>query len=357
MTLALFELLALLAASVIPYFVGPLRKRLYTPFPGLVAIRFSVSSEPAVQRSKVIRAALDLSVVLTIILMIMGYTFLVQALVPKGGQRVASFVPLIPGVTVPFDVLLNLMWIIAIAMVVHELFHYLACVWQGVPVRSAGVGLLFVFPIAFVEPDEDVLMKVSSLVRARIYSAGPSANAVLAVIAIILGFMLISKGIYVVKVDPNTPAWKAGIKPGDVIIEINGVRVDDLSRLRELIKSSEVLRVTVLRGGKELTLVVYRDHHKLIGIYVLPWAPKGPLSSLGPEAAIAVAQSVFWAQGVNLGLAVVNALPMIITDGGKLVMEVRRYKKLAWVADALQLVTLVMFVQALFNSVMSFTLR
>ncbi len=340
----------LLALSVLPYFIEPLRKRLYTPFPGLVAIRFKVKGEPHVDKSKTVRLALDGFIVVTVILMLIGYTYLINAVLPKAPSKSAAFVPLIPGVTIPLSFFLNLAWIIALAVAVHELFHYLACSWQGVRVRSAGVGLLFIFPIAFVEPDEEELMRAKPAVRARIYSAGPAANAILAVIAILLLKVSVAPGIYVVDVSPGSPAALAGIKPGDVILKVNGVPVQTLNELRKLIESNEVLRMTVLRHGKELTLTVYRDGHKLIGIFVLPWRPTSFLALLPPEQAVAAVQTLVWTQGINLGLGVVNALPMIITDGGKLLIELRRYKKLAALSDVIQILTVVMFVQAVFVS-------
>ena len=350
MSPAVAVLLLMLMVSIVPYFLPELRRRLYVPFPGFVAVRFPLKGEPVVERSKSVKLFLDGTVAVTIILMLMGYTILVQSVVPQHATRTAAFVPLIPGVTIPFDLLINLLWIIAISIAVHEFLHYLASVWQGVPVRSAGVGLLFIFPIAFVEPDEEVMMRVPSRVRARIYSAGPAANAILAALAILVITYSVAKGIYIIKVEPGSPAWKAGLKPGDVIVKVNGVEITTLSQLRDLIESSKVLKVTVLREGKLVTLTVYRDDRKLIGIYVLPWVPKGILSELPAETAFAVVQGLFWTQAINMGLAIINALPMIITDGGKLVMELKRYKRLGWFVDVLQISTLVVFFQALLSS-------
>jgi len=349
MALEALALVALVAASVVPYFLNKSSERLFTPFPGFVALRFPVEGKPTQGKSRIVEASLDLAIVITVILMLIGYTLIVRTLVPKSPAG-GAFVPLIPGVTVPVNLLVSLIWIIAIAVVVHELFHYLACVWQGIRVRSAGVGLLLFFPIAFVEPDEENLMRSPPRARARVYSAGPAANGVLAALALVLITVLIEKGVYVIDVEEGSPAWAAGIKKGDVIIEVNGQRVNNLIDLRKAISSGELLKVVVLRGEEKVTLLVNKDGRERIGVYVLPWVPKGPLRGLPPEEAAKAVQTLFWTHGVNLGLGVVNALPMFITDGGKLVSEVKRVRRLSSVADAFQLITVILFVHALVGS-------
>ncbi|NPA85711.1 MAG: site-2 protease family protein [Crenarchaeota archaeon] len=350
MSPAALTLLILLSLSVLPYFSQTLRRKLYVPFPGFVAVRFPVKGKPVYQESLTVKLFLDGTIVIMIILMVMGYTILIQTLVPRAGGG-AAFVPLIPGVTIPLELLLSLLWIIAISVALHELFHYLASIWQGIRVKSAGVGLLFVFPVAFVEPDEQALLSAPARVRARIYSAGPAANAVLAALAILLVMNLVDKGIYVIKVEPGSPAWEAGIKPGDVILSVNGKEVKNLAELREAIASSPVLKIVLLRDGERVVVTVNKGDAELIGIYVLPWVPKGPLASLPPDVALSTVQSLFWLQGINMGLAIINALPMIITDGGKLVMELKTRRGLAWVSDALQVFTIVLFLQALVKSI------
>ena len=65
------------------------------------------------------------------------------------------------------------------------------------------------------------------------------------------------RGVLVNSVDPDGPADRAGIKPGDVIVSTGGVRVEDSNSLRNHIAGtapgSEV-PVTILRDGKEQTV-------------------------------------------------------------------------------------------------------
>jgi serine protease Do len=60
-----------------------------------------------------------------------------------------------------------------------------------------------------------------------------------------------TKGVLVDSVEPASPAEKAGVKTGDVIVAINGARVDDSNTLRN--------RVAQAGPNADMTLRVYRD--------------------------------------------------------------------------------------------------
>jgi serine protease Do len=59
------------------------------------------------------------------------------------------------------------------------------------------------------------------------------------------------RGALVISVTPNSPAAAAGMKNDDVVLEFNGVRVDDDSHLINLVSMAEV--------GKEIPVVVFRE--------------------------------------------------------------------------------------------------
>jgi len=80
-------------------------------------------------------------------------------------------------------------WIIAIAMlvVIHEGFHGIMFAAERVKIKSLGVGLLAVIPLAFVEPDEKQAAKKPAASQLRAFAAGSFGNFVLAgVMALLL---------------------------------------------------------------------------------------------------------------------------------------------------------------------------
>lgn len=67
------------------------------------------------------------------------------------------------------------------------------------------------------------------------------------------------KGAFVHSVESGLPAADAGLKPGDVIIKVNGVAVEDDNELKFKIADvppGEKVDLTILRDGKELTMSV-----------------------------------------------------------------------------------------------------
>lgn len=68
-----------------------------------------------------------------------------------------------------------------------------------------------------------------------------------------------AKGALVSSVSAGGPGEKAGLQPGDVIIELDGKKVESLNKLLLMLARSEVgatVPVKVVRGGKEKTLKV-----------------------------------------------------------------------------------------------------
>jgi S1-C subfamily serine protease len=66
-------------------------------------------------------------------------------------------------------------------------------------------------------------------------------------------------GILVVKVLPNTPAEKAGIRRGDVIVKAKNQPISDGGELQEIVEKAGIgqsLPLTVQRGEKAINLTV-----------------------------------------------------------------------------------------------------
>ena len=63
-------------------------------------------------------------------------------------------------------------------------------------------------------------------------------------------------GVIIVEVNASSPAYRAGLEPGDVIISANGKKVYMPSDIRKVILEND------LRSGDILSLRVYRDRKK-----------------------------------------------------------------------------------------------
>ncbi len=68
-----------------------------------------------------------------------------------------------------------------------------------------------------------------------------------------------AKGALVVAVDPDGPAAKAGVEPGDILVAVQGRPIDDSNRLPRLVaslKPGTTAELKVLRTGQPQTLKV-----------------------------------------------------------------------------------------------------
>lgn len=66
-------------------------------------------------------------------------------------------------------------------------------------------------------------------------------------------------GVEVMTLDPGGPAGRAGIAPGDIVLEMNGTpveSVDDLHRLLSEVAVREIARITLLRGAERQVVEV-----------------------------------------------------------------------------------------------------
>lgn len=142
----------------------------------------------------------------------------------------------IPGVNrfLPLSATPEIVLGLLIAMVVHEGGHAIYCRLGDINIESTGVIFGALLPIgAFVEPDEKEQFKADTLDQLKMYSAGIMNNYGVFVVCVIIMFvfipMLISPvgGIGVGSVLDGSPADESELGPGDVIVEANGVTVEN----------------------------------------------------------------------------------------------------------------------------------
>jgi len=88
-------------------------------------------------------------------------------------------------------------WIICLALLalVHEGMHGVFAAREKVRIKSMGIGILAVIPLAFVEPDEKQLEKKGMWPMLRVFSAGSFGNFLLAGLTLLV-VMLITASIF-----------------------------------------------------------------------------------------------------------------------------------------------------------------
>jgi serine protease Do len=118
---------------------------------------------------------------------------------------------------------------------------------------GGNVGIGFAIPINTARDIANTLAKEGRVRRARlgvgITDAADSAAA--------LGLPAGTTGVLVQSVEPNGPAARAGLQPGDIIQKFNGESVTRAPELQRKVNAAPIgqdATLTVLRGGKTLTL-------------------------------------------------------------------------------------------------------
>jgi membrane-associated protease RseP (regulator of RpoE activity) len=162
----------------------------------------------------------------------------------------------IPGVNdfLPLSVAPEIVLGLLLGLVVHEGGHGLFCRVEDIDIESMGLALLAIIPIgAFVEPDEDELLRSDRGAQARMYTAGVTNNFALAIITLLLLFGPVAGAIAVVDGVPvgspinGTPAAEAGIESGDVITAVDGQPVENQQELEAVLAESDAQTVEVAR--------------------------------------------------------------------------------------------------------------
>ncbi|MCL4342525.1 MAG: site-2 protease family protein [Candidatus Thermoplasmatota archaeon] len=130
------------------------------------------------------------SVVIVMVTMLGAFVFLFYEVYLTLSIKVivnqpASYYIALPGIN-PFIPIFYGTLALVVGVVIHELMHGVLARKHNITVKSVGA-LFFVVPIgAFVEPDETEMTNVSSVVRRRVFAAGPATNIVLSIIFFLL---------------------------------------------------------------------------------------------------------------------------------------------------------------------------
>jgi len=193
---------------------------------------------------------------------------------------------------------LPVLFVFSIVVFFHELGHFLVARWCGVRVLVFSIGFgpeLFGFddrhgtrwkvaaiPLggyvkflgddnAASVPDQNAIAEMSEAdkresfphkavgARSAVVAAGPIANFLIAIIIFAGLAMVFGKPSTAARVDivaEGSAAEEAGFQAGDVVLSINGQRIDNFTEMQRIVRLSagDKLTVVVRRGDKDITL-------------------------------------------------------------------------------------------------------
>jgi len=324
----------------------------------------------------------ELSIVYGIGLMLYGIYFLSKNIFgiffPERVGEASPVIPLIPGITFfpSLEEGLTFLLVLAIIVATHEMAHGFVASSSKINIKSSGAGLLYVFPLAFVELDDKSMEKVSSKERLRVFSAGSFVNLVEGIIFILLlfsfpylisfGYSFESEGVLIIRVSENTPAYFAGLQKGDAIVAINNTPVKNYYEFNvylEKTKPFSNVTLTIERNLKKFEVNVTLSKHPVynrgvLGVSVIDY--HRPYSEFFPAIfQYFIYLLIGWGVVLGISLAVINMLPFFITDGDKVLAEILKVliKNNNLRNFSLNLIrTFTLFI-LIFNIMFTFTLR
>jgi regulator of sigma E protease len=194
--------------------------------------------------------------------------------------------------------LVPFLFVLSLVVFFHELGHFLVARWCGVKILAFSIGFgpellgfydrygtrwrIAAIPLggyvrflgdenAASVPDRshlsgmDTSERKQSLVfqpvlkRAAIVAAGPFANFLLAVVIFAGIFMIYGTQTMSARVDavqPGSPAAAAGFKPGDLVVAIDGQKINDFADMQRIVADSagKTLDIAVKRGASQVEL-------------------------------------------------------------------------------------------------------
>ncbi len=194
---------------------------------------------------------------------------------------IGAITAILPGI----NTILVALILFGIIVLAHELGHFLVASWVGIPAEEFAIGmgpkifqhkgkkLIFTIralPIGgfvrFIGEDEEsddprAFGNAKVWKRIMAIASGPLMNFLLAILLLSIVFIFFGTyeiSTHILEVVDGSPAQEVGLRVGDKIIEINGVKIDNQDEVKgiELFKDiinkegSQPLRITILRGDR-----------------------------------------------------------------------------------------------------------
>ena len=124
---------------------------------------------------------------------------------------------------------------------------------------TSAEGIGFAIPINIIKPIVDKLRNNGQFNTATLGVFAYDKNVVPYINQELGSNMTLQDGIYVVEVIKNSPADKYGLQKGDILLEIDGKRLDKMSKLRTYIYEKEIgdeVNIKYVRNNKEYVATI-----------------------------------------------------------------------------------------------------
>jgi len=203
--------------------------------------------------------------------------------------------------------LLPFLFVLTVVVFIHELGHFLVARWCGVAVKVFSIGFgpeIFGFYdrygtrwrvswiplggyVKFIDdenvasasgrktfealPEEERKRSFQGKTlaqRAAIVAAGPIANFVLAIVIFTAIFSVFGERITAAKVDavnPGSAAERAGFKPGDRVVSIDGSEINNFAAMQRIVAMSpeQTMLFVVDRGGANVDITATPERKEI----------------------------------------------------------------------------------------------
>lgn len=254
----------------------------------------------------------------------------------------------IPGVRIPGSpIYIPLFYgIISIAVLalVHEMAHGIIGKGEGISLKSSGFGMFLIFPLFFVEPDQESMKKTSRLSRLRMLSAGPGSNVILSFILLTLlstTFMpfftnnTVIEGVRITSLVPDYPAAKANITQGEIITGVNSERINNLTHFSSTLQNfspGDELVINTKSNNYSLVATSNPNNESLayIGVFLRDEVNySARAKAVYGEFFLGLLRIIYdlllWIGFLNLSVGVMNLLPIWGLDGSRMLYDLLTY--------------------------------
>jgi len=254
----------------------------------------------------------------------------------------AAFSPVIPGVKVPgtqfFIPFVSGIVSIFISASIHEFSHGIVARYHAAKVKHSGFGVMVILFFAFVELDVKEIEKMSPKKQLGIFAAGPFANILLAFLVVLFMSFVMgpvaeglvdANGVELQSVIEGFPADQAGLVPGDIITEANGVEIVYIENLTYVFQGlNPGDEIIVKTSDKTITVVTTENPENKskahVGITFTQNSEfnQGKVEKYGEkpiELFFSFASFLFILYAINLGIGLFNLMPLGFVDGGRMV--------------------------------------